>query len=154
MFSLFLSLSSVWKNVKRCVQDWRSWWTENLSVWEVLNIWKTGKMCRYEEKISWISNTANVNRKTVDSNGIWTSHLREHRRPAALSVELSSHWEQCAHVMQFKCMRYSCDDLTLSVRIYSVSILLQNHPQRNMKRKFHDFLTLLMSRENLFFCWR
>ena len=24
----------------------------------------------------------------------------------------------------------------------------QNHPQRNMKRKFHDFLTLLTSTEN------
>ena len=44
---------------------------------------------------------------------------------------------------------YSRDDLALSVRIYSVSILFQNHPQRNMKRKFHDFLTLLTSTEKL-----
>ena len=27
---------------------------------------------------------------------------------------------------------------------HSAYILFQNHPQRNMKRKFHDFLTLLM----------
>ena len=27
--------------------------------------------------------------------------------------------------------------------------LFQNHPQRNMKRKFHDFLTLLTSTEEL-----
>ena len=45
--------------------------------------------------------------------------------PLYISVELSSHWERCAQVMQFKCTRYSCDDLTLSVRIYSVSILFQ-----------------------------
>ena len=37
-------------------------------------------------------------------------------------------------------MRYSRDDLTLSVTIYSLSILFQNHPQKNLKRKFHEFL--------------
>ena len=54
--------------------------------------------------------------------------------PVCRSTELSSHWERCAHLMQFKCTRYSRDNLTLSMRICCVSI--QNHPQRNMKRKF------------------
>ena len=47
--------------------------------------------------------------------------------PLYISVELSSHWERCAQVMQFKCTRYSCDDLTLSVTICSVSILFQSY---------------------------
>ena len=41
--------------------------------------------------------------------------------------------------------------LTLSVKIYSVTILFQNHPQRNMKRKFNDFLNVnkkLLTRVN------
>ena len=58
---------------------------------------------KYEEKISGLSYTANVNRKTVDSNGI--SHIQEHRS-AALPVELPSHWERCAHLIQFKCTRH------------------------------------------------
>ena len=28
------------------------------------------------------------------------------QRSAALPVELSSHWEQCAHLIQFKCTRF------------------------------------------------
>ena len=32
----------------------------------------------------------------------------------SLLVELSSHWEQCAHLIQFKCTRYSHNDLTLN----------------------------------------
>ena len=58
---------------------------------------------KYEEKISGLSYTANVNRKTVDSNGI--SHIQEHRS-AALPVELPSHWERCARLIQFKCTRH------------------------------------------------
>ena len=96
-----------------------------------------------QEKISRFSNTGN---DVVDSNGIWTSHLQE-QRSAALPVELSSHWERCAHLIRFKCTRNSRDDLTLSVTIYNVSILFQNHPQRNMKRKFHHFLKLVTSTE-------
>ena len=41
---------------------------------------------------------------------------------AALPVELSSHWERYTYLIQFKCARYSRDDLTLSVKIYSVSM--------------------------------
>ena len=41
------------------------------------------------------------------------------------------------YIMQFKCTRYSCDDLMLSVRIYIVSIL------------FH-FQCIIM---HLFFCF-
>ena len=65
-------------------------------------------------------------------------YFREHRS-AALPVELWSHWEWCAHLIQFKCARYSCDDLTLSVTIYIVSILFQNHPQRHHEEKISWF---------------
>ena len=76
-------------------------------------------------------------------------HLWEHRS-VALPVELSCHWERCAHLIQFKCTRYSRDDFTLSVTIYNVSILFQNHPHRNMKRKFHDFRIALSRREKVY----
>ena len=48
---------------------------------------------------------------------------------------------------------HSRDNLTLSVRIYSVPIIFQNHPQRNMKRKFNDFLTLLTSNRKTVGIW-
>ena len=64
-----------------------------------------------------------------------------HRSAALPAVELSSHWERCA---QFNRTRYSHDDSTLSVRIWNVSILFQNHFQRHKKRKFHDYFTLLL----------
>lgn len=32
---------------------------------------------------------------------------------------------------------------------FDLVILFTNHPQRTMKRKFHGFLTLLMSTENI-----
>ena len=57
-------------------------------------------------KISCFSSSANVNRKTVDSSGTFAN--------TALPVELSSHCERCAHLIQFKCTRYSRDNLTLS----------------------------------------
>ena len=45
-------------------------------------------------------------------------------------------------LIQFKCTRYSRNDLTLSARIGSVSILFQ---------RFIDYLLLLY---NSFICWR
>ena len=38
----------------------------------------------------------------------------------------------------YKCCLYIC----ISIKII-ISFLFQNHPHRHMKRKFHDFLTLL-----------
>ena len=89
------------------------------------------------EKISWFSNTANVNRNTAcwlqrDLN----SHLRGHwsaRSLYQLSYRVTGNG--VAHlIIQFRCTRYSRDDFTLSVRIYSVSIPFHNYPQINMKR--------------------
>ena len=54
---------------------------------------------KHQETISWFSNTANVNRKTVDSERDLSSHtFRNTGTSAALyhAVELSSHWERCA----------------------------------------------------------
>ena len=52
-------------------------------------------------------------------------------RSAALPVELSSPQGLEASFIQFKCTRYSRDNLTLiHERMCSVSILFQNHPQR------------------------
>ena len=56
------------------------------------------------------SYTANVNRKTVDFDRELNSHIWEHRS-IALLVDLSSHCERFAHLIQFMCTRYSRDDL-------------------------------------------
>ena len=80
---------------------------------------------------SWFSYTANVNRKTVDSSRILNSRLREH------VVRRSASWAITGNGVLWlwsnpKCTRYARDDVTVSVTIYSVSILFQNHPQRNI----------------------
>ena len=76
-----------------------------------------------------------LNPALVDSSGIWT------------------HWERCAHLIQFKCTRYSRDDLTVFVRIYSVSILFQNHPQRNLRKKNSSFWSSKIMKFSFVFLW-
>ena len=60
---------------------------------------------KYEEKISWFSNTANINKKTCDSSGI------QIRTFWNTSVHHSTSW--AIESLGTVCMRYSCDDLTL-----------------------------------------
>ena len=88
---------------------------------------------KLEETFSWFSNTANVNTKTFDN--AWS---------AAVPVELLESLRTVCSFYPIKCTGYSRDDLTLSVKIYSVSwTLFQNYPQRNINsslRKSWNFL--------------
>ena len=43
--TIFLFREIVWKSVKHYALVWRSWSMANLSVWEAVNILKTGSSC-------------------------------------------------------------------------------------------------------------
>ena len=73
-------------------------------------------------------------------------------RFAYLPVELSSPRGLEASFIQFKCTRYSRDNLTLIHEwMCSVSMLFQNHPRRYTRTDtFHDNLTLCQSCQIMF----
>ena len=77
--------------------------------------------------------------KNVDSSGIWTRSFGiAVRRSACLSYRVHRDWKRV--FIQLKCTRYSCDNLTLiHERMFSVSILFQNHLQRYTWTEFFNY---------------